>query len=248
MKNNPDGLPWIPAKWNAPPGIKAGITTRVGGFSKAPFNAFNIANHVGDDKLDVRKNRNKLITDLNLENEPVWLNQIHENRIVNADGNINIVADGAITSTPGIPCVIMTADCVPLLICNQDGNKIGAIHVGWKGLVAGIVHNAVKKFDISPEHLMVWIGPHIKEDNYEVGPDVYQNCIDIDDNLKSAFKRKDSTHWYANLEAMIKYLLNKSGVWDIYSSPYCTYSDEDNFFSYRRDQTTGRMASMIWMD
>ena len=248
MKHNPENLSWIPAKWDAPPGINAGITTRTGGFSNAPFNEFNLASHVGDNELYVRKNRNKLIFDLKLKNEPVWLNQIHENRIVNADGNINHFADGAITSTPGIPCVVMTADCVPLLMCNRAGNKVAAIHIGWRGLSSGILTNAIKAFDTNPEEILVWIGPHIRQKHYKVGIEVYRQCVEHDKNLEIAFNKINDNHWYASLELMIQHILKKKDIHCINWSSYCTYADDNLFFSYRRDKTTGRMACLIWID
>ncbi len=239
---------WIPANWEAPPGIKAGISTRTGGYSHAPYSGFNLALHVGDSESDVRRNREQLKSFLSLTREPVWLNQVHKSRIINSGFEKKNVADGIVTEVPQLPCVILTADCVPLLMCNSTGKKIGAIHVGWRGLVAGIVNNAISWFDSSPEEIIIWIGPHIRDENYEVGQDVYDACVNLDNDLQSGFTKKGRDHWYANLEMMIKTILNKQGIYRIFTTPFCTYKDDDLFFSYRREGVTGRMASMIWMN
>ncbi|NNE36738.1 MAG: peptidoglycan editing factor PgeF [Gammaproteobacteria bacterium] len=238
---------WIPAKWDAPPGIKAGISTRKGGYSQTPFDEFNLALHVGDNDTNVIQNRHQLKKYLNLKLEPVWLNQVHKNRIINTGPNQDTVADGIISDTPEVPCVILTADCAPLLMCNAQGNKIGAIHVGWRGLVSGIIENAIHQFDTSSKDILVWIGPHIRDRYYEVGRDVFDACVSLDKDLKNGFTTKDPNHWYANLEVMINIILNKQGIYQIFNTPYCTYKDQDLFYSYRRDSDTGRMASMIWL-
>jgi YfiH family protein len=239
---------WIPAIWDAPPGIKAGITTRKGGCSIAPYDGFNLALHVGDKESDVKQNRKYLKDNLSLIHEPIWLNQVHKSRVIKTGFNQNNVADGIISDTPQVPCAILIADCVPLLICNSNGNKVGAIHVGWRGLVSGIIDNAIHQFGSSPEDLLIWIGPHIRDHHYEVGRDVFDACVNLDKDLKTGFTTKDQDHWHANLELMIKIILNKHGIYRVFNTSYCTYKDADLFYSYRRDGVTGRMASMIWID
>jgi YfiH family protein len=246
MTQTTDNL-WIPANWDAPSWIMAGITTRKHGFSQRPYNGFNLASHVGDNELHVRKNRIFLKEILNLKNEPIWLNQVHKNKVIRAISDKAPEADGIITDLPDLPCVILTADCVPLLICNYQGTRVGAIHVGWRGLVAGIIENAIRQFDTRSDDILVWIGPHIRDTHYEVGQDVYNACINIDAGLKSGFKAINQTHCYANLQMMVKYILRNHGINRIYTTPLCTFHARELFYSYRRDGITGRMASMIWM-
>lgn len=238
---------WIVAEWEAPAWIRAGVTTRKGGFSKTPFDELNLATHVGDDASRVSKNRQHLRSLLNLQSEPVWLNQVHGNRIINADAIESLDADGSFTDTPGTVCTIMTADCVPVLFCNRDGTRVAAVHIGWKGFCAGILDNAIKVFaqDLPGTH--VWIGPHISRRNYEVGDDVRDACQARDSSLTRAFGPNSRGRWQADLEQMIRHELEKQGVRDITSSGHCTFADSGHFYSYRRDGQTGRFASLIWI-
>jgi len=248
MDNRPINLSWIPAVWNVPAWIKAGITTRLGGNSRPPWGSLNLATHVGDDVVSVRQNRQHVVSLLGLPAEPVWLNQVHGHRVICAEDMDNTTADGTYTGQRGTVCTVMTADCVPVLLCNTEGTRVAAVHVGWKGLCAGVLDNALGLFDDQAAGLLVWIGPHISSSHYEVGNDVRDACLAKDPELASAFMPNPRGRWQADLEGMIRHQLHLFGTRHITSTNRCTYAEPDLFYSYRRDGQTGRMASMIWID
>ena len=239
---------WIEAEWPAPKNIRAGTTLRKGGFSQKPYDELNLALHVGDMSVDVLKNRNTLIQTLKLQSEPVWLNQIHSSKIICID-NLpeNLDADASYTSEKHKICAVMTADCVPILFCNREGTKVSAAHAGWKGLCNGIIETTINTIGPS-ETLLAWIGPCIMASHYEVGKDVYENCINHSSLLDDAFEQQDVNHWQCDLVKISRILLKNCGIGAIYECNLCTYKQSDLFFSYRRDGKTGRTASMVWME
>lgn len=239
---------WIQADWPAPQNIHAGTTLRTGGHSKKPFNELNLALHVDDQADDVLKNRHTLIETLHLPSEPIWLEQTHSSKIICVDNATeNLHADASYTKEKNTICTIMTADCVPILFCNQEGTKVAAVHAGWKGICAGIIENSIKALS-QAETLFAWIGPCISAKHYEVGNDVYENCMKHSDRLDIAFEQIDTDRWYCDLVKTVIILLENCKVGAIYECNLCTYSESDLFFSYRRDGRTGRTASMIWME
>jgi purine-nucleoside/S-methyl-5'-thioadenosine phosphorylase / adenosine deaminase len=239
---------WLWADWPAPKGVYAGTSLRIGGLSKTPYSELNLANHVGDNPVDVTKNRSALLDHLKLSSNPHWLNQTHSTDIISIDGvPENQDADGSFTTTKNRICTILTADCVPILLCNKDGSQIAAIHAGWKGISTGIIENAIKLFT-KPNEILVWIGPCICSEHYEVGKDVYESCSNHSDLVKNAFNRTSIDRWHCNLAEIVKILLKNKGVGAIYECNLCTYKLDEMFFSYRRDGITGRTASMIWME
>lgn len=248
MASQRNKLSWIPAAWNVPSWIKAGVTTRHGGRSAPPFNALNLATHVGDDPDTVRWNRKYVTHLLKLSSEPVWLNQVHGNRIICAEKMDSNTADGIYTDTVGLVCTVMTADCVPVLLCNQAGTRVAAVHIGWKGFCSNIIRNAIKLYNDDLSDLSVWIGPHISKDHYEVGDDVWKSCLDVDRTLDKAFSKNTRGRWQADLEWIVRHTFRMYGIINITSSDGCTYAETDTYYSFRRDGQTGRMASMIWID
>ncbi len=248
MASKLDNRAWIPAVWNAPDWIKAGVTTRLGGHSLPPYAMLNLATHTDDNPETVDANRRLLGELLDLPSTPVWLEQVHGNRIICADSADTLTADGAYTDHPGIVCTVMTADCVPVLLCNADGNRVAAVHIGWKGFCADIIDQALQLFIQDPSGLHVWIGPHIRANNYEVGDDVRESCLAKDAGLSAAFVRNPRGRWQANLEFMVRQNFLRHGVNNISSINRCTRAETELFYSYRRDGQTGRMASMIWID
>ena len=248
MAKKLDNHSWIPANWNAPDWIKAGTTTRRGGNSLTPYATLNLATHTDDDLETVVANRRILEDLLDLPSTPVWLEQIHGNRIICADSADTRTADGAYTDLPGIVCTVRTADCVPVLLCNADGNRVAAVHIGWKGYSADIIATALQLFLQEYSDLNVWIGPHIRADNYEVGDDMRDACLLKDAGLSAAFIRNQRGRWQADLEFMVRQQFLAHGVSNISSINRCTWAEPDLFYSYRRDGQTGRMASMIWID
>lgn len=240
--------PWIWADWPAPDNIHAGTSIRVGGDSQAPYDELNLALHVGDTPENVINNRQTLSKYLNLPSEPVWLEQTHSSNIVAIDTYAEkVTADGSFTTKQNNVCAIMTADCVPILFCDAQGTKIAAVHAGWKGLCAGIIEKAINEFS-NPESLLVWIGPCISGQYYEVGKDVYEKFNIYSPSLKSAFKQCNEDHWYCDLVSIVKIILGNSKVTSIYECGLCTYARDSLFYSYRRDGNTGRTATLIWME
>lgn len=238
---------WLRADWPAPAHVHAGCTTRLGGNSRAPYDSFNLAQHVGDDPHAVNRNRQQLKDMLALTHEPVWLQQVHGRRVMPAHAADPGPADAGWTDTSGVTCAVLTADCLPLLLCNRTGSRVAAVHVGWRGLVAGIIAAAVAVFD-RPGDLLAWLGPAIGPAAFEVGPDVFDACRSAITGAEDCFRPGQPGHWQADLPALARLALGEAGVNHCYSSGLCTYSDVRRFYSYRRDGTTGRMAGLIWID
>lgn len=241
------GINWLEADWPAPDFIKAGITLRHGGVSTAPYNSFNLATHVGDELAVVEKNRAML--NLNLPNTPQWLEQTHSTSVVLLPSKeMNPKADAVYTLQKNVVCTVMTADCLPLLITDKQGSCVAAVHAGWRGLCDGIIETTIKKLAIKPESLLVWLGPAIGQDVYEVGEEVYHAFTATNDDFKQAFTETSKGHWLFDIYHAAKLRLNKTGVNQIFGGNRCTLSEEKDFFSYRRDGVTGRMASLIWIE
>ena len=236
---------WIEADWPAPDFIMAGITTRQGGVSHAPYESFNLATHVGDDPAAVMKNRGML----SLPAEPQWLEQVHSTEAVLLPSEKRILkADASFTSSKRIVCAVMTADCLPLLITDQKGSCVAAIHAGWRGLCNGIVEATISKLPVAAEQLLVWLGPAIGPDVYEVGQEVYDAFTSENEEAKKAFVAVSEGHWLFDIYRLARMRLNKLGVVQIFGGDHCTLTEKEHFFSYRRDGITGRMASLIWID
>lgn len=235
--------------WPAPNWIKAYTTTRVGGFSHAPYNSFNIATHVGDNLDDVSKNRQLLQKNLHLKKPIIWLEQIHGNAAISADHPIDSFAADAIYSRKEqTVCAVQTADCLPLLICSPNNYCVAAIHAGWKGLSNGIIESTIEALALPPSDILVWLGPAIGPQAFIVGEQVFQSFINKDQAAKLAFQSTGNKQWQVNLYKLAQQRLHKLGITAIYGGNYCTFSDKHHFFSYRRDQITGRMLSLIWIN
>ena len=248
MMSCPTGESWLWADWPAPEHVHAGITTRLGGFSQPPFDSLNIARHVGDDAENVEKNRQKIVRQLCLNSEPVWLNQIHGNRIISVNDPPEFrYADGSTTTKRNIVCAVMTADCVPLLICDRQGEKIAVVHAGWRGILKGVIENAVAEFS-DPEAMLVWVGPCISRQFYEIAEDVYSQCIYYNALFKQVFEPTGRGRWYCDLKQLVKIILKSAGINLIYECNLCTYERTDMFYSCRRNRITGRTATMIWIE
>jgi YfiH family protein len=240
---------WIEATWPAPPWIRAGGTTRLGGVSPAPYDSLNLGEHVGDDPDCVRRNRQRLRKMLGLDSEPTWLAQQHGNRVIAAHAAERIAAaDAAFTTEIGVACVVLTADCLPLLLCNSRGTQVAAAHVGWRGLVSGVITNIVRTFTDRPDELLVWLGPGIGPLAYEVGSEVRKACCSHAPGTERAFQPAGNGRWLADLGLLVRLDLDRLGVGRCYGGHWCTASAPELFYSYRRDGRTGRMASLIWLE
>lgn len=235
--------------WPAPSWIKAYTTTRLGGVSQSPYVSLNIAMHVGDNLDDVTKNRQLLQKYLHLKKSILWLEQIHGNTAISADDPIDSLAADAIYSrTEQTVCAVQTADCLPLLVCSSNSYCVAAIHAGWKGLSSGIIENTISALGLPPREILVWLGPAIGPQAFTVGEEVFQSFIDKDQAAERAFQPIKNKKWQANLYKLAEQRLLKLGITSIYGGNFCTYSDKLRFFSYRRDQITGRMLSLIWIN
>jgi len=236
------------ADWPAPKNIHACTTTRAGGVSVAPFDALNVGDHCGDDVKAVQENRARLRQHLALPAEPQWLQQVHGINVVDAMQMSARVADAAFTTQRGVVLSIMTADCLPLLICNRAGNWISTAHAGWRGLCGGVIEQTIACYDGDKNDLLVWLGPAIGPDAFEVGDEVKAAFIAHDAQAALAFKPSPQGRWLADLFLLARQRLARLGITSVFGGGVCTYSDAKRFYSFRRDKTTGRMASLIWME
>lgn len=187
---------------------------------------------------------------LNLPSYPIWIDQKHTNVVVEATlENKNKIADASFTAKPQTVCIVLTADCLPLLICNKQGTQVAAIHAGWRGLAQGVIEQTIHAMNQPPQDLLVWLGPAIGPNKFEVGEDVFHAFVSHHAESKLAFNPHTPGKWLANLYLLAKMKLNSLGIMQIYGGDFCTYTQDNLFYSYRRDQgKTGRMASLIWLD
>jgi YfiH family protein len=233
--------------WPAPANVKTFQTTRLGGISSAPYDSLNLGDHVGDAPLAVARNR--MLLNTLLPSEPVWLEQVHGTRVANADmASCLPQADACIARHRDAVCVVMTADCLPVLLCDTQGSAVGAAHAGWKGLAAGVVESTVQAMEVAPQHLIAWLGPAISQQAFEVGEEVRAIFVDADPQAAAAFIPGLHGKWLADLYALTRLRLNALGITQIYGGGYCTHRERDRFFSYRRDGVTGRMGTFIWLE
>lgn len=240
--------------WPAPANVHTLQTTRHGGISEHPYASFNLGSHVQDNPIHVAHNR-QLLSQY-VPSEPVWLNQVHGIHVVNA-ANTDCVpdADASFTTRHNVVCVTMTADCLPVLLCDTSGTIVAAIHAGWRSLCDGVVEAAVAQMLAStPAHasqLMAWLGPSISPQIFEVGSEVRAQFIAKDAQSETAFKALANEKWLMDIYKVAAQRLNNMGVNQVYGGgyqqPFCTVSDTERFFSFRRDNVTGRMASLIWL-
>lgn len=235
---------WLTPEWPAPPGVCAASTLRTGGFSRGRYAGLNLGDHVGDDGDAVRANRQRVVERLGLPTEPVWLRQVHGARVLAAEGATGQAADGVFSARPGQVCAVMTADCLPVLLCSLDGERVAAVHGGWRSLAAGIMATAVAA--LGTAQLMAWLGPAIGPQAFEVGSAVRDAFLRTDAGLDGAFRPVGDGKWLADLYAIARRQLGSLGVAQCYGGGHCTYSDPERFFSFRRDGATGRMATLIW--
>jgi polyphenol oxidase len=237
---------WIVPDWPAPRQVHSLVTTRAGGESCGCYESFNLALHVGDDPQSVLGNRARLRAWLPAE--PLWLRQVHSTTVIEAHAAQNEPeADAAVVRSSGVVLAVLTADCVPVLLCDREGETVAIVHAGWRGLAGGIVENAVRCMAVSPARLMAYLGPGIGPAAYEVGQDVYDAFVADDPRSGQAFAQRAQGKYSADLYALARQRLERTGTMAIYGGAYCTHTERGRFFSHRRDGRTGRMASLIWL-
>lgn len=241
-------LEWILPDWAAPAQIHAVATTRAGGVSANGYSSLNLASHVGDEPGAVTANRQRLRAALRLPAEPEWLEQTHSTRVIDLSREAARTGDAAITRQPRQIAVVMTADCLPVLLCNQHGTEVAAAHAGWRGLHAGILEHTVKRMHSAPAQILAWLGPAISQAHFEVGEEVRDAFIRHDEQAASAFLLNKPGHYLADLYQLARQRLKKTGIGHISGGQSCTYAEANQFFSFRREAKTGRQASLIWID
>ena len=236
----------IKPDWPAPANVRAVQTTRLGGVSEAPYDSLNLGTHVGDNPLHVAANRQRLSGIL--PSEPIWMDQVHGTVVQNAAlASCQPQADAAMARQVDTVCTVMTADCLPVLLCDQAGTVVAAAHAGWRGLSQGVIERTVEAMHAPADQLLAWLGPAIGPDAFEVGDDVHQAFISHDVQAAEAFVATEDGKWLADIYLLARQRLAALGVTRIYGGEYCTFHDKARFFSYRRDGACGRMASMIWL-
>lgn len=241
------------ANWPAPTWVHAVTTLRASGVSEAPFRSLNFGQHVGDNPARVERNRLGLQQRFNFTQQPAWLTQTHSTRVLevldNTQTQNNRNADGSFTLIKQLPCVVLTADCLPVLFTDTAGTIVCAVHAGWRGLLGGILEEAVKQIRPRAQgELLAWLGPAIGPQAFEVGSQVRRLFMDQDLQAETAFQRTSgSDKWLGDLYSLARMRLRRHGVTGIYGGEHCTLNNPAHFYSYRRDGQTGRMATLIWL-
>ncbi len=244
----------ITPNWPAPANVRTAITCREGGVSQGVYNSWNMGTHVNDDPVAVEINRKKLIEHLGLQKSPQWLEQVHGNKVVEAQADARVrTADACYTSEKSLACLVMTADCLPVLLCDKEGARVAAVHCGWRSLAQSILQKTLDQFS-DPAQVLAYLGPAISSQHFEVGIDVleafFQSSTSAQhtDQIAASFAPgKRPLHFYADIYALARAELQALGVTQIFGGDYCTFEQKDKFYSYRRDGVTGRMASLIWL-
>ncbi|MFO3907261.1 purine nucleoside phosphorylase YfiH [Enterobacter hormaechei] len=238
----------IVPEWPAPDGVVACSSTRTGGVSEGAWESLNLGAHCGDDLNHVEENRKRFFAAGRLPSKPVWLEQVHGTAVLSLTGEpyASKRADASYSNTPGTVCAVMTADCLPVLFCNRAGTEVAAAHAGWRGLCAGVLEETVACFADSADNILAWLGPAIGPQAFEVGPEVREAFMAHDPQAESAF-RPAGEKYMADIYQLARQRLTHLGISQIYGGDRCTFTEKSDFFSYRRDKTTGRMASFIWL-
>ncbi|PZP23450.1 peptidoglycan editing factor PgeF [Pseudomonas kuykendallii] len=237
---------WLIPDWPAPAGVRACVTTRSGGFSLPPYEGFNLGDHVGDDPSAVAANRDVLSQTLGCA--PAWLSQVHSVRAVEADLQAVHSADASWTARRGVACAVLTADCLPALFCDRAGSRVAAAHAGWRGLAGGVLEATLDALEVDGDELLVWLGPAIGAQVFEVGGEVREAFIGTHGEAERAFVPSANTGRYiADIYQLARIRLAARGVTAVYGGGFCTFSDP-RFYSYRRANPTGRFASLVWLE
>ncbi len=247
---SPRTAAWLDADWPAPPGVRALTTLRHGlGSSPAPFDALNLGMRCGDDLATVLENRRQLAAALELPSAPRWLRQVHGIEVAIDPGFDEPEADAAVTATAGTVLAILTADCLPVVFAARDGREIAVAHAGWRGLAAGMLEATLAAMRTPAAEVIAWLGPCAGPQAYEIGQEVFDAFVSRDANAAAAFAATRPGHWRVDLYALARKQLADAGIApnNIHGGELCTISDPARFFSHRRDQRSGRMATLVWI-
>lgn len=242
---------WITPDWPAPGNVRAAATLRSGGASTGPYESLNLGSHVGDDPAAVRENRVRLQRALKLPREPFWLDQVHGATVFDASAQADApsrppTADASVSFASAHVCAILTADCLPILLCDRAGTRVAAAHGGWRGLAGGVIAATVAALDSQPADLIAWLGPAIEPEAFEVGAEVREQFVRAHPDDAVAFSENARGRWQADLYELARRELRRLGIASVHGGGYRCFADRERFFSYRRDGQTGRMATLIW--
>ena len=242
-------MPVLVPDWPAPPAVRAFSTTRQGGVSGDVWQSLNLSTAVGDDAAAVQANRERVRAATGLAQDPQWLHQVHGTRTVHLPwaGRELPDADSAWTDRPGMACAVLAADCLPVLLCNRAGDRVAAVHAGWRGLAGGVIESTVTALGGAEEDLLAWLGPAISAPAFEVGPEVRQAFLAADPGAAVCFTAGRGDRWHADLYALARQRLARVGVHEVWGGHWCTAGAPEWFYSWRRDAAGGRMASVIWL-
>jgi hypothetical protein len=238
-------VPGFAPDWPAPPNVRAWVTERG---SAARYGTLNLALHVGDAAPAVAANRARLRAALELRSEPRWLTQVHGVRVLDLDREPGSEADGAVTRSARVVCAVLTADCLPVLLCDREGSRVGVAHAGWRGLLNGVLPAAVTALGAEPSNVIAWLGPAIGQAAYEVGAEVRDAFVARRQDASRRFIENPRARWQADLYGLARDALRSAGVQSVHGGGFCTYTEAERFFSHRREAPCGRMASLIWLD
>jgi hypothetical protein len=233
--------------WPAPARVRAWVTERAGGTSAGVYATLNLATHVGDAPERVRENRARLRAGAALPAEPVWLEQVHGATVLDLDRDALAPADGAVTARPGVVCAVLTADCLPVILADSAGSRVGIAHAGWRGLLTGVLPAAVRALRAAPDELVAWLGPAISAPAYEVGAEVRDAYLARDPGAELCFAPNARGRWQADLYALARASLAAAGVTAVHGGDFCTFGEGGRFFSHRREAPCGRIATLVWL-
>ncbi|EQB2598747.1 peptidoglycan editing factor PgeF [Aeromonas salmonicida] len=247
-------MKWIEPDWPAPARVRALSTTRDGGVSQGVFAGLNLGAHVGDEVARVEANRARLQQAAQIPGPLNWLNQVHGTAVHQVSKQYDVVpdADAACAHEAGLACIVMTADCLPVLFCDRAGTVVAAAHAGWRGLLGneqgGVLEASIQAMGCNPADILAWLGPAIGPGAFEVGGEVRDAFMAQQAEAEAAFvPSSNEGKWLADIYLLARLRLARAGVGAVYGGEFCTFGDGKQFYSYRRDGQTGRMASLVWL-
>ena len=241
-------IDWIAPDWPAPAHVRVLSTLRAGGVSVDPYASLNLAAHVGDRPEAVSANRLLLREAAHLPAEPLWLEQVHGINVIRHPGDPVVVrADASVAFEPGRVCAVMTADCLPVVLTDRGGTRVGVAHAGWRGLLDGVVEATIAALGAPPTELFAWLGPAIEPAAFEVGEEVRSAFTARDPAAGECFRPNERNRYQADLSGLARLALAAAGVRSVHGGGWCTHHESERFFSFRRDGVTGRMATLAWL-
>jgi YfiH family protein len=241
-------IDWIAPDWPAPAHVRVLSTLRAGGVSVGPYASLNLAAHVGDRPDAVSANRLLLREAAHLPAEPLWLEQVHGVNVIRHPGHPVVVqADACVALEPGRVCAVMTADCLPVVLTDRGGTRVGVAHAGWRGLLDGVVEATIAALGTPPPELFAWLGPAIGSDAFEVGDEVRSAFAARNPAAPEYFQPNERNRYQADLTGLARLALAAAGVRSVHGGGWCTHHESERFFSFRRDGVTGRMATLAWL-